>query len=287
MWKLWQWLGYENNTPSRTGEPETHRPFRVVFTLTTTPERLKNLRPRLLGLLEQSVRPDAVYLNLPRVCRKNGEVYHVPPRLERFFHRHRGRLVVQRDLEDYGPGTKLIPTLDVETHPETRILPVDDDVEFPRTYFEELVQKSQEHPEVAWGYHGRDIWQGKTMALVINVKQNVQVLETVAGVVYKRSMLPETGQEFLHLIDRHPECRLCDDILWGAWLDRQGVPRKLLPALPMKLPLVGRKSQPARLLDAPDPLFLENIDGGRNKRCYESLRGEGRPTTTTPTTQDS
>jgi len=246
--------------------------FRLVFSMTTTPERLKTLRPRLLSLLSQSVGANAVYLNLPRVCARNGEAYVIPPRLQRFFDRHRDRLIVQRCDKDWGPATKLLPTLRVETHPDTRLIPVDDDVEFPLTYFEELVSQSAAHPDVAWGYHARDTWQGKTMALLMNVKHDVKVLETVAGVIYRRTMFPMDVAEIERAFHAHPECRLCDDILLASFLAQHGVRRRLLRAESMSLPLMGRKGQPARLLDAPDPLFLENIDGGRNKRCYQSLR---------------
>ena len=49
-----------------------------------------------------------------------------------------GRIVLLRTEIDWGPATKLIPTLSVETDPRTIIVTVDDDLDYPSTLIEHL-----------------------------------------------------------------------------------------------------------------------------------------------------
>ena len=95
---------------------------RTVASLTTIPPRLPKLEPVLRALTDQPV-VDVVYLNLPYVCAKTGTKYDpLPP-----FLSNMKKLKVQR-CEDYGPLTKLLPTLAAERDPTTVIIVCDDDM---------------------------------------------------------------------------------------------------------------------------------------------------------------
>ena len=95
---------------------------RTVASLTTIPPRLPKLESVLRALTDQPV-VDVVYLNLPYVCAKTGTKYDPLPA----FLSGMKKLKVQR-CEDYGPLTKLLPTLESERDPSTVIIVCDDDM---------------------------------------------------------------------------------------------------------------------------------------------------------------
>ena len=65
-----------------------------------------------------------------------------------------GRIVLLRTPIDWGPATKLIPTLSVETDPRTIIITVDDDLDYPSTLIEHLYAAALSRPDAAIGMKG-------------------------------------------------------------------------------------------------------------------------------------
>lgn len=96
--------------------------MRRVISLTTIPPRLPELQRTLESLDRQAV--DAVYLNIPDYCLKTQSPYHLPDWL---VDKQWQKLVVHYCNVDYGPATKIIPTLEIERSPDTQILICDDD----------------------------------------------------------------------------------------------------------------------------------------------------------------
>jgi hypothetical protein len=96
---------------------------RVVVSMTTTPGRIGLLGPALDSLAKQSWKPDRVVINVPLWSRRFNSSYAVPPSLAA-----RAPFVqVHRCAEDFGPATKLVPTLSLEPDPATLIITVDDE----------------------------------------------------------------------------------------------------------------------------------------------------------------
>ena len=95
---------------------------KVVVSLTTIPPRLPKLEKVLLALSNQP-EVDIVYLNLPYICDKTKTAYDPLP----VFLHGIDKLKIQR-CKDYGPLTKLLPTLETELDPSTIIIICDDDM---------------------------------------------------------------------------------------------------------------------------------------------------------------
>jgi len=55
---------------------------------------------------------------------------------------------------DYGPATKLIPTLFVETNPSSVIITIDDDIIYPPEFVSEFVEATRRYPNAALGLKG-------------------------------------------------------------------------------------------------------------------------------------
>ena len=93
-----------------------------------------------------------MYLNIPSASERfKGERYVIPPRLKQM-----SRVRVRR-TEDYGPVTKLIPTLEEETDGATLIITADDDMVYPHSMVSTLLEAHLREPLAAYGFAGQMI----------------------------------------------------------------------------------------------------------------------------------
>lgn len=122
---------------------------RVVLSMSTLPSRIAHVPSQLRFLREQSRPADAVYLVVPYFSTREQRPYEVPEALK-----GDDDLTLLRSKVDWGPATKLIPVLAVETHPTTLIITVDDDVQYPSALVAELVAGANRHPDSAVGFRG-------------------------------------------------------------------------------------------------------------------------------------
>ena len=113
---------------------------RVVVSMTTTTSRIENAARTIERLRRQSRQPDSVYLNVPLYCKRERRQYELPAELIAL-----PNLIIQRS-DDWGPATKLIPTLEVENNPDTIIITLDDDVHYKTTLIETLVEHALRWP---------------------------------------------------------------------------------------------------------------------------------------------
>jgi hypothetical protein len=126
------------------------RGVQTVVTLTTLPSRIGLLEQTLKSLLNQTVRPAAIRLNLPPVSRREARAYAVPDWLARL------RSVTICPCEDFGPATKLIPTLQAAA-PDQPIVVVDDDRIYHRGFLEQIAAASAARPDAAIASSGWDV----------------------------------------------------------------------------------------------------------------------------------
>jgi len=98
----------------------------IIVSLTTSPKRIHTLKAVLKRLMSQTVQPDKIVLNLPYVFKRTGEKYDIPDYL------HQPWLYINR-CEDIGPATKILPTRELVSDPDTIIISVDDDILYKKT----------------------------------------------------------------------------------------------------------------------------------------------------------
>ena len=236
---------------------------RIVFTMTTIPSRLGFVRDVIDNLLSLSVKPDAIYLNLPDFSVREGVAYVVPDSLKDLD----SRVIINTGVFDHGPATKLIPTLSKEKEPNTIIIPVDDDAEFPYQYFEELIAYSMRYPNTVWGYHGVKVYEGDWWIAQTNTIDPVDIVETSCGVVYRRFMFSDK----LDVPTDHV-CRLQDDFIFGEHVASNGFARMILPSDIDRTSTKGRFGMPMKhKFELPNPLYLVNFNKEGNSKCSELM----------------
>lgn len=116
---------------------------RVVVSLSVVPKRFRYLDDILRRVVQnQTVKPDKVYVNACTKLARTGSRLSISSGSLEVVRKHKGLVVLNR-CEDLGPITKLLPTLEQETDPDTLLVVVDDDIDFPPGLVEQLVSRQQ------------------------------------------------------------------------------------------------------------------------------------------------
>ena len=201
---------------------------RVVVSLTTIPSRIAGIRPTLHSILDQTWRPDAIFLNLPAESRREGRGYEVPLFLSRM-----PSVEIDRCERDWGPASKYLPTLIREREPDTRIVVVDDDQIYPSDLIETLVAWSERLPEAAVCARGYrvppDMDQARRTTRYgtrVERPEPVEVMQGASGFLIRRRF---AGDSLFDYESAPPEAFYNDDIWLGGHLARAGIGRLVVP----------------------------------------------------------
>ena len=173
---------------------------KIVVSLTTIPPRLPKLEKVLRALTTQAV--DVVYLNLPYVCTKTGTKYDPLPE----FLKGMDKLRIRR-CEDYGPLTKLLPTLENELDPSTVIIICDDDMLYQgRGWALELAAAVDSTTAASYA-----TWEDDGLTILMGYK----------GFAFQREAFAPGYLEFFSSLSR--ACRFGDDYSISYYLKKKGV----------------------------------------------------------------
>lgn len=191
--------------------PEKPHDTQVIISLTTLPSRMPLLQHTLKSLLHQTCRADLILLNLPRYSAKENCPYVVPPDIQ-FLTAFPWFQINWVDT-DYGPATKLLPTL---THsavkPQDRIVVVDDDVLYGPKLVERLCTYAAHHPSEAvtmTGWHAKHL-KHTPAGLVTLWAQPVDALQGYGGYLVRPCFFDVPAVLDFSVAPR--ECRIADDV---------------------------------------------------------------------------
>jgi hypothetical protein len=187
----------------------------------------------LNSILEQTRKPDLILLNIPKVFERTGETYDIPKFVEK-------SVVVNVVDKDYGPGTKLIPTVRylIENGYDpnkTRIIYLDDDIYYMVKMIETYEKVITDKDDNVWTATGFDF-----MNMQLNGKRKHKDQATIAegygSVCVKLSTFTDVAvvavvtdvaeDDFFKYIDRYitdQDCRLSDDIILSNYYHKKNV----------------------------------------------------------------
>lgn len=204
----------------------------IVVSLTTTPYRINQMRPVIDFILQEKLPLKTVYVNIPYIFKRDNLEYKIPEWLE-----NNDRITILR-TKDYGPGTKLLGTLEqAQLPPNAIIITLDDDIKYPKNILLYLAYKAKSNPEVAAGLSGMNPHYNKQGVIItdsltgIGLKfdkrpnASVAILEGFAGIAYRRHFFDNS---IFALEDAPRECRNSDDLFISFYLAKQGIVRQVL-----------------------------------------------------------
>jgi hypothetical protein len=116
--------------------------MRIIISLTSIPPRFQGLPAILESLLRQSVTPTKIEINIPKKYRNPKFTMYSASQIPEGFE-------VRIVEEDYGPATKILPTVQRYRDQDVVIIYVDDDRIYRPDLIESLVTMAEQHPTCA------------------------------------------------------------------------------------------------------------------------------------------
>ena len=198
---------------------------RIIVSLSTLPSRVGNLYRVLNSILENEIKPDIVYVNIPKYSNREKKEYYIPENVKNLKN-----VKINIAHQDYGPITKLYPTLFEETNPDDIIICIDDDKEYDKKLISHLLSVSDLYPSECVCVTGWSFINLRFVALPIslpinNIIKNVDILQCYNGVLYKRKFFDSDFKDVINC----KECFTTDDILISKYLKYKNVSIKSVP----------------------------------------------------------
>lgn len=126
---------------------------KVFVSLTTIPDRIADIEPCIQSLHEQTVPPEAIFLCIPRTYKRHGSAAEVPAALVNNY----PLLKIVPCADDFGPGTKVLGSLDlVNKDADSLVVLVDDDSTYRNYMLEEFVNAFHADPDHAYSFYVSD-----------------------------------------------------------------------------------------------------------------------------------
>lgn len=200
----------------------------VILSLTTIPTRLNSpygydMRHTLESLLNQKYNNFEIHFNIPLICERTNEEYIFPEWLNEML-ANNNKLKIFR-VEDRGPITKLLSTLERTTdNPEQIIIVVDDDMVYNENMISEHIKNREKWPENPVGYDGiKSRNEDGSVSLFFNDLRDhfysgnhrdaiVDLLQHYKSISYRRRFFED---DFFEFIDKNYYWN--DDVMTSAY----------------------------------------------------------------------
>lgn len=144
--------GSNDVLPDSAGQPTE---IKVYVSLTTIPSRINRIHRCIESLLAQTLKPEKVFLCVPSTYKRFGVAANIPESLGQYG----DRLQIVRCREDYGPGTKLLGSVDlVPRQPNCLMTLVDDDVVYKDYMLEVFANAYRKQPQHSFSFHVSSHW---------------------------------------------------------------------------------------------------------------------------------
>lgn len=228
---------------------------KIVVTMTTIPDRIDYIGPTIASILDQNIRVDEIALNIPYISRKGIE-YKIPTWLLELS--QYDFIKIHRIDKDYGPASKVLPTLKREIN-GTKIIVIDDDVIYHSNTINKLIRtfnkknnlihiEDQQTPIENVGLYavtnfGIKLQANGTLPYITSrvnsfftTSREVDLLQGFSAFIITPEMFPE---HVYNLDNGPPEAISVDDIWLSGWLRKNNIKIITSPNTYNSLPLVN------------------------------------------------
>jgi hypothetical protein len=185
------------------------------------------------SLLNQTRKPDAILLNLPPQFDRTGQEYPTDELLPKWLI-DSSLVKIQRCDRDWGPATKLVPTVIQLQQASNRsiIISVDDDIRYPRGAISALAEAAL---PCAVSGDEREVWCAAGFDFVNlqarSVKEHGQccaVAEGFAGIAYPTDVFAYDFVSYMQSVVADADMRFSDDLVVSNYLGGHDVKRRVL-----------------------------------------------------------
>jgi hypothetical protein len=195
----------------------------IIVSLTTVPNRLMEPQEHMgtrLGLktiLDQSYKNFTIHFNIPYRYQLTNEEIVIPEWLINYSKEY-PNLEIYR-TEDYGPITKILPTIERITDQDAMIIVADDDLYYMDGLIEAHIEARKKYINYAIGFAGMSALDGSChFCTSVQNDIRVKILEGYKTVSYKRSFFDSSFYNFLNKSWN-------DDLTLSAYMGYKDIPK--------------------------------------------------------------
>lgn len=160
----------------------------VVISLTSCPKRLNDTETTLTSLLNGSLLPKSIIFNIPYVSLK-GEEYIIPDWLLTMCKQY--PIITINRCEDYGPATKIIPTLiKYKDVPDQKIIYLDNDQIYPIHFIRDFLNDYKDENAVlaraGWNveFYEKYVCNSKLTQYLLKFKYNFPIILILLSLIF-------------------------------------------------------------------------------------------------------
>jgi len=169
----------------------------IYVSISTIPPRSKNLEKSVESILNQTLKPDKIFINIPLKYRRFKEII----KDDQIPNFKDARVEVTR-CEDYGPGTKLLGSLN-KIEKDSLVILADDDNSYENYMIEKFYYFYKVAPENAYSFY-------------VHPLDSLPIGQGADGFAINTNALKGVKNFYDKVVKDHKELFLCDD-LWISY----------------------------------------------------------------------
>ncbi len=169
----------------------------VYIYLTTIPQRVKNLNKSVESLLKQTLKPDKIFVNIPTKFKRFKETIE-----ESQIPNFNNRIVEITRCEDYGPGTKLLGSLN-KLKEDSLVILADDDHIYKDYMIEQFHHYYLKAPHNAYSFY-------------VHPLKNFGVGQGADGFAINTNYLSGINKFYYEVVEKNRDLFIHDD-LWTSF----------------------------------------------------------------------
>lgn len=178
--------------------------MKKIITMTTLPDRICHIQPCIESLINQE-NVDLIELNIPYISKRFNKTYEIPEWLK-----ETDKLKIFR-TEDYGPLTKIYPTLKrYNDEPDTIFIIVDDDCIYSKGYLKLLLDEYECRKNTIICGSGCVL---KTRKVVIGNNEYCDIVQGFSGIIIPWFRLTKEIEKYFNFVLSNDDGFLSDDII--------------------------------------------------------------------------
>lgn len=192
----------------------------VVLSFTTSPTRIYKCHSMLESILNQTRKPDLILLNIPDFFSRTNETYVIPQTVEKYVR-------INRCKVDYGPGTKIIPTVkylrDNNFPSNTLIIYCDDDILYLPNMIESYknYNDSDVHCICGFNFINYNVSGERRHLATANIAEGYGAVSVRFGV------FQTDFEHYIEKVTSEYDIRLSDDVYLSNYYNKHGVKIKI------------------------------------------------------------
>lgn len=249
----------------------------IVVSLTTSPTRILLMQNVIESILQQTVPPTIIRLNLPRFFKRTNTPYNIPS-----FITNNTKIKIFWYDEDYGPIMKVLPTIiDYQNNLNVVVIYTDDDVLFLPNTIETHLKFIIKDPKSVYCVSGfifdKGEWKFPLKEAILNY---VDIPEGFMSVAFQSSIFNNVRIsliEYYNLLKNNKVCFGSDDLILGNFFAGNGIKVKIITVDKLNKELWWSSGCELPQGNSGDGLKDLNVGGHRTgyKICYDNLIAKG------------